>query len=35
MRRIPPYTEYAGQAAAFTLELDDGTQTTVTAFSPF
>ena len=31
----PSYTEYAGQAAAFTLELDDGTQTTVTAFSPF
>lgn len=31
----PSYTEYAGQAAAFTLELGDGTQTTVTAFSPF
>ena len=31
----PSYTEYAGQAAAFTLELGDGTQTTVTAVSPF
>lgn len=31
----PSYTEYAGQAADFTLELEDGTQTTVTAFSPF
>lgn len=31
----PSYTEYTGQAADFTLELEDGTQTTVTAFSPF
>lgn len=31
----PSYSEYAGQSAAFTLELEDGTQTTVSAFSPF
>ena len=31
----PSYSEYAGQAADFTLELEDGTQTTVSALSPF
>ena len=29
------YTEYAGQAAAFTLTMTDGTQTEITAYSPF
>lgn len=29
------YTEYAGQGAAFSLEWTDGTQTRITAFSPF
>lgn len=30
----PSYSEYAGQAADFTLELEDGTQTTVSGAQP-
>ena len=29
------YTEYAGQAVTFQLTMSDGTQTDVTAYSPF
>ena len=29
------YTEYAGQAAVFTLTMSDGTETVVTAYAPF
>ena len=29
------YTEYAGQAAVFTLTMTDGTQTEIAAYSPF
>lgn len=34
-RRDSSYTEYAGQAVIFTLELDDGTTRRVMAYNPF
>ncbi|MBP3485697.1 MAG: hypothetical protein J6J81_02560 [Oscillospiraceae bacterium] len=34
-RRDGSYTEYAGQAVIFTLELTDGTTRQVTAYNPF